>query len=66
MQDILVLFADKMVQNLMSLADSNKENEKYLVKVTLTTFHTFLLHQISCRHMSKVPLVKQLATSHLS
>ena len=44
MQDILVLFADKMIQNLMSHANSKKHDEKFLVKTTLTAFHAFLLH----------------------
>ena len=66
MEEILTIFVEKLVQNLMNSSNSNKFDEQRLVKVSLECFHVYLLHAISCRHMSKVPVVRQLATSHIS
>ena len=48
------------------MSSSKKHDEVRLVKVSLECFHVYLLHAISCRHLARVPVVRQLATAHIT
>ena len=66
METILAIFVEKVLQNLMTLSESTSAEEQLLVKQSLECFHVYLLHQISCRQMSRIAVVRQLVTSHIS
>lgn len=66
MEDLLLVFVDKLIQNLMTLSSSQKHEDQRLMKMTLECFQAYLINQISCRHISKIPVVKQLATAHVT
>ena len=65
-EEILSVFAEKIICNLMSSSESEDFDEKRVVKMTLECFQNFLLNDISQCYISKVPIVRQLATSHIS
>ena len=60
------LIADKIICNLMSSTESEDFDEKRVVKMSLECFNNYLLQDISQCYISKVPIVRQLATSHIS
>lgn len=49
MPDLLEIFVDKIVQNLMSSSGSPKLEERRLVDLTLEVFNTFLTNHVSCK-----------------
>ena len=48
-QECLQIFTDKIVQNLMSLADSPKLKERRIVDEALDVFNNYLSNHLSCR-----------------
>ena len=62
----LEIFIEKIVQNLMSSAQSPKLEEQRLVDLALDVFTHFLSNQVSCRQISALPVAKQLATVHIN
>lgn len=62
----LEIFIDKIVQNLMSSANSDKSEEKRIVDQSLDVFNTFLVNHVSCKQLAALPIVKQLATAHIN
>lgn len=59
MQQIIDVFAEKMLQNLV-LTDGNSDEGKQIIDSSLDTFDIFVSSPASCRLMCKSELVKQL------
>lgn len=66
MSDVMNLIFEKTICNLTTLGNSNKHEEMRLVRASIETIHIYLLTSISCKMSAKVPLMRQLATSHIS
>jgi len=47
--EILEVFAEKLVSNLMSSADSTKEEHRRIVDVSLDTLSSYLNNTVACR-----------------
>lgn len=62
----LEIFVDKIVQNLMSSANSPKLEEKRIVDDALDVFNHYLCNHVSCRQISALPMTKQLAEAHIN
>jgi len=65
-QDCLSIFVDKIVYNLMSLANSPKTEERTIVDEALEVFNHFLCNHVSCRQIATLPVTKQLAEAHIN
>ena len=66
MPSCLEIFLEKIVQNLMSSANSPKLEEKRLVDQALDVFSQYLCNHVSCRQISALPVTKQLAEAHIN
>lgn len=66
MQEVLEIFAQKLVQNLMTSANSTSEEHIRLVDLSLEVLSQFLNNTVSCRQLSELQVIKTLATSHIS
>ena len=61
MEDILDIFAQKIILNLQTSAQQNKSEDKRIVDISLEVFSTYLCNSISSRQLVALPVVKQLA-----
>ena len=66
MKDILDIFAEKLIQNLMSSAESTQDEHRRIVDQTLDVMAQYLMNSASCRKLAELEVIKQLATSHIS
>ena len=66
MEEILEIFAQKIISNLQTQASPDKPEEKRLVDISLEVFSTYLCNSISSRQLVALPIVKQLAQTHLT
>lgn len=66
MQDCLSIFVDKIVQNLMSSANSPQAEERRIVDEALDVFNHYLCNTVSCRQIAALPVTKQLAEAHIN
>lgn len=54
MQEVLEIFAQKLVQNLMTSANSTSEEHIRLVDLSLEVLSQFLNNTVSCRQLSEL------------
>lgn len=66
MEDILSLFADKLVGNLMASAESQTPEHMRIVDLSLEILSSYLDNTTACRLLASLPVVKQLATAHIT
>lgn len=66
MKEILAVFAEKMIQNLMTSCESTQEEHRQIVDLTLEVLSSYLINSNACKHISELPVVKQLAQAHVS
>ena len=66
MEEILDTFAQKIISNLMTSAAFEKEEDKRIVDLSLEVFSTYLNNSVSSRQLAALPVVKQLATTHIT
>ena len=65
-QTVLDVFAQKIVQNLISSSGSNEQEHVRIVDLTLAVLSNFLGNSHSCKKLANVPVIRQLAESHIS
>jgi hypothetical protein len=65
-QTVLDIFAQKIVQNLISSAGSTEAEHMRIVDLTLSVLSNFLSNSHSCKKLANVPVIRQLAESHIS
>ena len=58
MQSILEIFAQKIVQNLVSSAGSSEAEHMKIVDLTLSVLNTFLINQASCKKLAQVQVIR--------
>ena len=66
MQEVLDIVAQKLVQNLMSSGESSDPEHIRIVDLSLDVLSQYLNNSVSLRHLSELPMLKQLASSHIS
>lgn len=66
MLDILEIFLQKIIQNLMTSAGSQKREDSRIVDISLEVFASYLNNAVACRQIAQLDVVKQLATAHVT
>ena len=66
MQIILEIFAQKIVQNLIQSAGSTEDEHMKIVDLTLTVLSSFLQNTNSCKKLAQIPIVREMAESHIN
>ena len=66
MGEILEMFAQKIIRNLMSSSVDDEGGEKRIVDQSLDVFCEYLTNRVSSRQLTALPVVKQLATTHVA
>lgn len=65
MEEILDIFAQKIISNLMTAAVADTEEAKRIVDLSLEVFSSYLNNSVSSRQLAALPVVKQLASAHI-
>ena len=66
MPECLEIFVEKIVQNLMSSANSPKVEERRIVDLALDVFNHYLCNHVSCRQIAALPITRSLAEAHIN
>ena len=66
MEDVLNIFAQKIIMNLQTQAQSSKVEDFKLIDSALEVLTSYLQNSISHRLFVSLPMVKQLAQQHLT
>lgn len=58
MQEVLEIFATKLVQNLLSSGESSDPENMRIIDLSLDVLSQYLNNSVSLRHLSEVPMLK--------
>ena len=66
MNEIIHIFAQKILFNLMGSTESDEPELLKLVDQSLNIFHQFLTSTVTSSHMTSIDQVRELAKSHIA
>ena len=66
MNEVLEILSHKIFANLLTSTSGDKSENKQLIDLSLQVFNMYLANKLSCRQLVSLPVVKELATSHIA
>ena len=66
MNEVLEILSHKVFANLLTSTSETKSENTRLIDLSLEVFNAYLANKLACRQLVSLPVVKELATTHIA